>query len=137
MDDWPWWICSPLLSNDVVHLPTHNGDVDMVMDRGRGTEVFLESFSKSSFRLPYVLLITFQFDTLIPVDYSSFICYVVPILGVTRRFLMVLHPLKWPGHPPHNKHSETFTLHLGVWYHLVDVFFAVVIAAVRVLCVCW
>ena len=67
-------------------------DVSMVIDGRKGPKVFLEPFPKGPCRFPYVLLITMQFVTLIPVDSSSF-C-VVSILGATRRFLMVLLPLK-------------------------------------------
>ena len=89
------WIIDPhvhgLLDGtcSVVHLPTHYGkvvhtdvmtrDVAMVIHERQGPKVFHKPFPKGPCRFIYVLFITFQFVTLIPVDYSVFLCYVVPV----------------------------------------------------------
>ena len=72
------------LSNNygkVVHTDVITRDVAMVIDGGRGHEVFLQPFPKSLCRFPYVLIITIQLVTVLPVDYPTFLCDVVPILG--------------------------------------------------------
>ena len=56
-------------------------DVAMVIGGRRGSKVFLEPFTNSPCRFPYVLLIAFQLVTLVPVDYPTFLCDVVPVLG--------------------------------------------------------
>ena len=75
----------------VVHLPTNHGevvqtdvvtsDVGMVIHGERSPNVFLKPFLKGPYRFPYVLLTTIQSFTLIPVDYSTFLCGVVYIVG--------------------------------------------------------
>ena len=56
--------------------------------------MFFESFSKGPRGFPYVFLITHKVPTLEPVDGPTFVFHGVLILGGTRRFLMVLLPLK-------------------------------------------
>ena len=90
------WIIDPdvhglfYCPSDVVHLPTHYGEVVHIdvmtrYDRGnrwvKGPEVFLEPFPKSSFKLLYACLIAIQFVTLVPVHNPTFLCDVFPILG--------------------------------------------------------
>ena len=76
---------------DVAHLPTHYGEVvdtdvmtsdfGIVIDGGRSIMVFHKPFLKGPCRFLCVLLIIIKFVTLIFVDYSTFLCDVVPILG--------------------------------------------------------
>ena len=118
------WIIDPdvhgLLDDscDVVHLPTYSAVVHpgmmicvvgMVIDGGRSLEMFLEPFPRSPCILSSVLLIIIHPVTLVPVDYSPFLSDGIPILGATRRFLMVLHPLKWIWTPSCHKYFEAFT----------------------------
>ena len=56
-------------------------DVGMVTDGGRGPEMFLEPFPKGPCTFPFAVLITFQSVTLVPVDYSAFLCDAILILG--------------------------------------------------------
>ena len=68
----------------------------IVIDGGRGPKMYPESFHKGPCRFPYELLITFQPIILVHVDYSTFLCDVVPVLGNNQgRFPMVLPSLKW------------------------------------------
>ena len=53
----------------------------MVMDGGRDPEVFPDSFLKGPHGFPYILLIIIQFVTLLPIDYTIFLCDSVPVLG--------------------------------------------------------
>ena len=90
------WIIDPdvhgLLNGpcDVVCLPTYYGEVfhtrmmtcgvGMVIDGRMGPEIFPEPFLKGPCRSPCVFLITLSIKS-VPVDYSTFLCDVVPILG--------------------------------------------------------
>ena len=90
---------------DVLHLPINYGeavhtdvmicDIGMTIDGG-GPEVFPEPFPKGPCIFPYVLLITIQLVTLLPVYYSTFLCDVMLSLslGATRGSLMLLPFLK-------------------------------------------
>ena len=89
----------PTHNGEVVHLGVMTGSVGMVIDGGRGCDMFLEPFPKGSCRLPYVLLITFQCVIVVPLDYSALLCDVISVLKATRRLLMVLPPLKWTWTP--------------------------------------
>ena len=91
------WISDPDIhglldgSCDVVHLPTYHREVvhtcvmtcctGMVIDEGKGPKMFHEAFLKGPYRFTYVFLITSEFITFIPVDYSAFVCYIVLVLG--------------------------------------------------------
>ena len=78
-------------SCDVVCLCTHNLEVvhpgvvicsvGIVIDGERCLDMSLEPFPKGPCRFPYVLLITLQPITLVPVNYSIPLCDVIPILG--------------------------------------------------------
>ena len=57
--------------------------------------MLFESFSKGPRGLSYVFLITRKVPTLEPIDGPTFIIMGSLSLGETRRFLMVLLPLKW------------------------------------------
>ena len=54
----------------------HPGMMTMVINGGRIPEMFLTPFPKNPYRLPYVLLITFQPITFISVYYSVFLCHI-------------------------------------------------------------
>ena len=51
-----------------------NCDVGMVINGGRCPEMSLSSFPKGPLRLTYILLSILQPVTLVPVDYSNFLC---------------------------------------------------------------
>ena len=59
----------------------------MVTDRGRGHKELLEPFTKSSCRLPYAFLITTYLVILVPVDYSTFLSDIIPIIGGHQEIL--------------------------------------------------
>ena len=71
-------------------LPTHNGEVvqnwydDLWCWHGNrlegGPEKFLEPIPKGPSRSPYVLLITLQLCTVVPVNYYAFLCDIIPCL---------------------------------------------------------
>ena len=94
---------------DVLQLLTQNGEVfhpsimtcnfGMVIDWGRGSEIFFDPFPKGPYKFCYALLITLTPVTLIPVYYCNLLCYVILVLRATRRLLMVLSPLKWTWTP--------------------------------------
>ena len=75
---------------DVTRLPAHNGDVlypgmmtcgvGMVINGGMSPEMFIKPFLNSPCRHPYVLLITPQPVTPLPVYYSTFLCDVALVL---------------------------------------------------------
>ena len=52
-------------------------DVTMVIDRGRGFQMFFKPLSKCSSCLSYVLLIAFQPIIFVSIDYTTLFCYVV------------------------------------------------------------
>ena len=86
---------------DVVCLPTHCGEgVHIyVMTCGVDMEeefliVSLSLSLKGPCTFPYILIITVQLVTFVPVDYSAFESDVL-VLGATMRFVMVFPPLKW------------------------------------------
>ena len=54
--------------------------VGMVIDGERGPDMFLEPFPKGPCRFPDIVLITLQPVTLVPEDYSTFLCDLIPIL---------------------------------------------------------
>ena len=76
---------------DVLWLPTFCGEVfypsvmicgvGMVIYGKKGPWMIHEHFPIGSWRFLYVLLITLQPVTLVPAEYSSFLCDVIPILG--------------------------------------------------------
>ena len=76
---------------DVVELPTnYRGaiptdvmphDVGIVIDGEGGPEVFPEPFSKGTCRFSYLLFITVQFVIHVPVEYYTYLYYVIPVLG--------------------------------------------------------
>ena len=88
-------LCTYLPIMEKLFTLTH--DVGMVIDGRRGPKVFPKSFPKGSFRSPYVLLVTIQFVTLhLYLHITLLFCQMLSLsLGVTRRFLMLLPPLKW------------------------------------------
>ena len=55
--------------------------VDKVINGERCKEIFLSTFPKGPYRLPYVVL-TLNPVTLIPVYYSTFLCDVFLVLGM-------------------------------------------------------
>ena len=57
--------------------------------------MFLEPFPRGPYRFSYVLLITLQPVTLIPVYYFTLLCDVILVLGGHQEVLLVLPPLKW------------------------------------------
>ena len=75
------FVCLPTGYGEVIHTDVMTRDVAMGIYGGRGPKVFLEPFPKGPCRLPYALLITIQFATLIPVDYLTFLCDVLTIGG--------------------------------------------------------
>ena len=107
------WIINPYSyelhdgPGEVVWITTKNGeivqtglmtcDIRMVINRGSSPKMFLMSFTKGPCRLTRVLLITVHSVTLIPVLFYLYFSFVMVSLslGATRRFLMVLPPLKY------------------------------------------
>ena len=84
---------------DAVHLPTHYGvvhigvmtcGVSMVTDGRRVPKMFPDLFAKGSYRFPCVFLITPMSIKLGPVDYSAFLCNVVPVLRGHQKVLTVV-----------------------------------------------
>ena len=74
--------------------------VGLVVDVLCGLKVFLEPFPKGYSRFACVLLITFQPVTLVPVNYSAFMCHVIPIpSGSVGGFDSECLPLKWTLDP--------------------------------------
>ena len=73
-----------------MHLPTHKREVvhsgvmtcgaDMVIDGGRVPALVLEPVCKGPCRFPYVLLLTLQPVTLIPVNYFILLYDIIPVL---------------------------------------------------------
>ena len=98
--DGPW---------DIVGLPTHYGEVvhndmmscgiDMVIDGGRGLRCSLSLSPKVLADFLIYSLITIHSVTLLPVDYCTFPCDVVPVHGGHQEVLTVLPPLKWTWIP--------------------------------------
>ena len=84
---------------EVVHTDVMNCGVCMVKDGGMGPKMFPEHLSNGSHRCPYVYPITFQYATLVPVDYSNFLHDVVHVIGGQGRFLIISLPLKWTWTP--------------------------------------
>ena len=70
------------------YLPYIHGLLYGLHRLGRDPKVFLKPFPKGPCRFPYVLLITIQFITFIPIDYSTLLCDVVLNLGATMRLQM-------------------------------------------------
>ena len=67
----------------------------VVMLNGWGIlHVLFLSFTKGPGGFPYVLIITAKVTTLIPIDGITLVDHRAFVLGETRRFLMVLPPLK-------------------------------------------
>ena len=60
----------------------------------RSPEMFLEPFIKSPHWFIYLLLLTTHMVTLEPVNYPALLSDLTLSLGATRRFLMMLPPLK-------------------------------------------
>ena len=67
----------------------------MVMYGGGFLKVLFESSSKGPRGFSYVLIITCKVPTMEPVDGPTLVVMGSLSLGETRRFLMVLLPLKW------------------------------------------
>ena len=80
-------------------------DVTMVIDGERSPEEFLEPFPKSLCRFPSVLLITIQLVTLVSVDYLTFLCDIVPILGGHQEVLDGFASFEMTQTTPCHKHS--------------------------------
>ena len=92
--------------------------------------MFLEPFPKGPCKFPYVLLITLQSVTLVPVDYSSSLCGVVAVLGSNQEALDGVPSLEMDLDSLFARNVlEAFTITLGVGYHHMDV---VVVAIVVV-----
>ena len=89
-DHWPWYIKPPWWSLQccvtpypqyrIIHPAMMTCDVGMVIDGGRSLEMFLQPFSNSPCRFPYVLLITLPPVTLTSVYYTTLLCDVILIL---------------------------------------------------------
>ena len=74
-----------------------NGVVGLVIVMMNGSGVFqvlFVSFTKGPGGFPYVFIIAGKVPTLIPIDGITLGDHGVFVLGETRRFLMVLPPLK-------------------------------------------
>ena len=70
-------------------------DVGMAIEEVGSLKCTFSLFPKDPSRLTYVLLITFQPVTLVPLGYFTFLSDGVPVLRTTRKFLMVFPPLKY------------------------------------------
>ena len=124
-------------SCDVVHLSNHNGEVvhtgvmncgfGRVIDGGRDPEVFLEPYPKGLGRFPFVLLITLQPVKPLPVNYSNFLCDVIPILRDHQEVFNCVVSLKvdLASHFTTNV-PETLTKTFCIGYHHIDVIVVVV-----------
>ena len=104
--DGPWGVmCFPINYGEVVYPAVMPSDVGMVID-----EFFPEPLPKGHYSFPYVHLITIQFVTLLPVNYSAFYAMLSMSFGAARKFLMVLLCFKWTWTPPCHKYSWSFCL---------------------------
>ena len=93
--------------------------------------MFPGHFPKDPCIFPYILLMTVQYVTLVPVDYSAFLCDVVLVLGGHQEVLNGAASLEMDLGPYLATNVlEGFASPLGVWYHYVDV--VMVVAAVVV-----
>ena len=141
MDHWTLYIWLLDCPSDTVWLPTHNGEnvhpgmmtwlVDMVNNKGRWPEMFLRPFPKGPRRLPYVLFITLQPVTCIPVYYSTFLCDVVLVFWKQHKASDgIYHP--WNGLWFLFYHKCYWNFHLvPLWGYLhLDVAFVVAAGAV-------
>ena len=105
----------------IVWFSTHNGeifhtdlvtcDVSMAINRGASPKMLLMSFPKGPCRLSYILLITFQPAKPVPIDYSTFLCDAVLVLGGHKQVFDGVSTFKnKPGFPFGHKCFYNFNL---------------------------
>ena len=99
----------------------------MVINGERGSEIFIKSFTKGSFRFKYVVLITFYSVTLIPVNHSTFLGDGVSVLEGNQEDLDDIASFEVSVYSQFvTDIFETFTSPIGVGYCHVDVVVLVV-----------
>ena len=60
-------ICFPAYDGETVHTDRMFHGLDVLINRGRGSEVFFEPIPKSPSQFPNILLLTFCLDAFVPV----------------------------------------------------------------------
>ena len=73
-------VCLPAQYGEIVQTDSMPRGVTMIIDGGRGLEMFFHPFPKSPCRLPYILLVAIHLVTHIPVDYPI-VSNINPFLG--------------------------------------------------------
>ena len=109
------WIIDPdahglLDGSYVLPLPTHYGEVintdmitcsvDMIIDGGRDPKMFPDPFPKGPCKFPYTFLIRIQSIPYLLVDYSTFLCDGILVLGGNQEILDSVTSFEMELDPP-------------------------------------